>query len=248
MIRLFSGIRVQQVREISLVLILAITIILFGTQINNYYNARTFNRISTSVAIITVLAVGQTLVVLTRNIDLSVGSIVGFTAYFAGQQLSQNQEMSPLLVVGIAMGFGAVLGGINGVIVTFARVPAIIVTLGTLAIYRGLLVDYAQARTITDIGCSYKLFRKDVLRHIEPCFRTTNPLFATEIILVLIRLGVPFIEIPVTYRARVGSSTIITHWHKWVTWGLRVLAFIVMFRFRPLPATVAPQDSEGAPA
>ncbi len=47
-------------------------------------HVRTFNRIASSVSIITVVAVGQTLVVLTRNIDLSVGSIVGCTAYFAG--------------------------------------------------------------------------------------------------------------------------------------------------------------------
>lgn len=92
-----------------------------------------------------------------------------------------------------------------------------------------------RSKTITDIGCSYKLFQRDVLRRMEPYFRTTNPLFATEIILVLIRLGIPFIEIPVTYRKRVGTSTIISAWHKWLTWGVRVFAFIWVFRFRPFP-------------
>lgn len=145
-------IRPEQIREFSLVLIIALAVLFFGTQIENYYTARTFSRIATSVSIITVLAVGQTLIVLTRNIDLSVGSIVGFSAYFAGQQLALNQEMgglSPLVTIGLAMAFGAVLGGINGLIVAYARVPAIIVTLGTLAIYRGVLVDYAQSQTIT---------------------------------------------------------------------------------------------------
>lgn len=141
--------RPEQIRELSLLIIIAIAMLYFGTQIENYFIPRTFNRIANSVAIISVLAVGQTLVVLTRNIDLSVGSIVGFTAYFAGQQISANQEMSPLLAVAIAVTFGAMLGAINGLIVSYARVPAIIVTLGTLAIYRGLLVDYAQAKTIT---------------------------------------------------------------------------------------------------
>lgn len=147
--RIQQYIRPEQIRELSLLIIIFIAILYFGTQIENYFIPRTFTRIATSVAIITVLAVGQTLVVLTRNIDLSVGSIVGFSAYFAGQQISGNQEMAPLLAVAIAVAFGAVLGGINGVIVTYARVPAIIVTLGTLAIYRGTLIDYAKAQTIT---------------------------------------------------------------------------------------------------
>lgn len=142
-------IRPEQIRELSLLIIVVLAILYFGTQIEGYFSARTFNRIATSVAIITVLAVGQTLIVLTRNIDLSVGSIVGFAAYFAGQQISANQAMSPILAVSIAVVFGMMLGTINGIIVAYARVPAIIVTLGALAIYRGILVDYAQAQTIT---------------------------------------------------------------------------------------------------
>lgn len=142
-------IRPEQIRELSLLIIIVVALLYFGTQINNFFTPRTFNRIATSVAIISVLSVGQTLVVLTRNIDLSVGSIVGFAAYFAGQQISGNQAMSPIVAVGIAVAFGAILGGLNGIFVTFGRVPAIIVTLGTLAIYRGVLIDYAQAQTIT---------------------------------------------------------------------------------------------------
>jgi rhamnose transport system permease protein len=89
--------RPEQIRELSLVLIIALVIFIFGSQIDNYYTGRTFNRISASVAIITVVAVGQTLVVLTRNIDLSVGSIVGFTAYFVGQTLTDNRDLSPVM-------------------------------------------------------------------------------------------------------------------------------------------------------
>ena len=74
-------IRPEQVRELSLLLLIIVAVLIFGSLIDGYYTARTFNRIASSVAIITVVAVGQTLVVLTRNIDLSVGSIVGCTAY-----------------------------------------------------------------------------------------------------------------------------------------------------------------------
>ncbi|MBM4424594.1 MAG: ABC transporter permease [Chloroflexi bacterium] len=141
--------RPEQIRELSLVFLIVVTLIFFGTQIEGYYSGRTFNRITTTVAIIAVVAVGETLVILTRNYDLSVGSIVGFTAYFAGTQLANNNEMAPLAAILLAVGMGAIMGLINGVLVAYGRVPSIIVTLGTLAIFRALLVNYSGAKTVT---------------------------------------------------------------------------------------------------
>ncbi|GAB4520658.1 MAG: ABC transporter permease [Anaerolineae bacterium] len=146
--KLTRFIRPEQVREFSLLVIIALVIVFFGTQIENYYSGRTFTRVSTSVAIIAVVAVGQTMVVLTRNIDLSVGSIVGFTAYFVGQQLTRNNDIAPLLAVFFAIGVGGLMGLVNGLLVAYGRVPAIVVTLGTLAIYRGMLVEYSDAQTV----------------------------------------------------------------------------------------------------
>lgn len=143
------NVRPEQIRELSLLLIIVLAVIVFGALIEGYYTSRTFNRVASSVAIIAVVAVGQTLVVLTRNIDLSVGSIVGCTAYFVGTQLALDNQMSPLLAVAIAVGLGAAMGAVNGVICAFGRVPSIIVTLGTLAIYRGLLIDFSGAKTVT---------------------------------------------------------------------------------------------------
>ncbi|MCI0712078.1 MAG: ABC transporter permease [Chloroflexi bacterium] len=141
-------IRVQQLREISLLLILAAVIYFFGREIEDYYTARMYNRIATQVALIAVIAVGQTLVVLTRNIDLSVGSIVGFTAFYLGDQLSKNPNIDLETAVAIAVGVGATMGLVNGLIVAYGRVPSIVVTLGTLAIYRGLLVEYSGSQSI----------------------------------------------------------------------------------------------------
>ncbi len=140
--------RPEQIREWSLVLLIVLAVLFFSTQIDNYLTARTFNRISTSVAILAVVAVGQTLVVLTRNIDLSVGSIVGFTAYFVGTQLAANNDMPWLTAVLMAVAVGAAMGLINGLLVAYGRVPAIITTLGTLAIYRSILVEYSDAQTV----------------------------------------------------------------------------------------------------
>ncbi len=134
--------RPEQIRELVLILLILLVIVFFGFQISNYLSARMFNRISASAAIIAVLAMAQTLVVLTRNIDLSVGSIVGCTAYFVGKQLADNNEMDPFIALLMSIGLGAILGGFNGFLVAFVRVPAIIVKLGTLSLYRTILVEY----------------------------------------------------------------------------------------------------------
>lgn len=138
----------EQIRELVLIALIIGILIFFGTQIDNYFSPRTFTRISTSVAVIAVVAVGQTLVILTRNIDLSVGSIVGFTAYIVGTILSINNDIPPVAVVLMAVAMGAVMGSINGLLVAYGRVPAIIVTLGTLAIFRTVLVEISGANSV----------------------------------------------------------------------------------------------------
>jgi rhamnose transport system permease protein len=140
--------RPGQIRELSLVLLIGVVLVFFSTQIENFLSPRFFNRIATDVAIIVVVAVGETLVVLTRNVDLSVGSIVGFTAYFLGTYLGNNNDLAPALVIMMAIGMGAGLGAVNGLLVAYGRVPAIITTLGTLAIYRTILVEFSGAKTV----------------------------------------------------------------------------------------------------
>ena len=142
-------IRPEQIRELSLLLLIIVAVTIFGSLIPNYYTSRTFDRIAESVTIIAIVGIGQTLVVLTRNIDLSVGSIVGFTAYFIGTLIASSHGINPFAAILLAMAMGAVMGAINGALVAWARVPSIIVTLGTLAIYRGTLVDLSGARTVT---------------------------------------------------------------------------------------------------
>jgi rhamnose transport system permease protein len=144
-----ARIRPEQLRELSLVLIIGLLIAVFATQIEGYLSGTTFTRISTSFAIVAVLAVGQTLVVLTRNVDLSVGSIVGLIAYGVGTILGNVQDLPPAVVVAMCLILGGSLGALNGLIVAWGRVPAIVATLGTLAIFRVLLVELSGSKTVT---------------------------------------------------------------------------------------------------
>ncbi|MCC7022429.1 MAG: ABC transporter permease [Thermomicrobiales bacterium] len=142
-------IRPEQFREVILLIVTIGLLAFFATQIPDYFNARSVNRLTTGLAIPLVVAVGQVLVVLTRNIDLSVSSIVGLSAYMVGTMLTRDTGIPPIVAALAAMAIGLVLGVINGLIVAYGGVPAIIATLGTLALYRVALVEFSGARTVT---------------------------------------------------------------------------------------------------
>ena len=135
--------RPERVKEIILLGIIALTVVVFGSIVDGYLSGRFFNRVTTSVVIVAILAAAQSLVIIGRNIDLSAGSIVGVAAYLTGDFLAANTSVGPLLATAVAMLVGAVLGSINGFLVAYAGVPAIIVTLGTLAGFRTLLSLYS---------------------------------------------------------------------------------------------------------
>jgi len=142
-------IRPEQFREVILLIVTIGLLAFFATQIPDYFNPRSVNRLTTGLAIPLVVAVGQVLVVLTRNIDLSVSSIVGLSAYVVGTLLTRVDAMSPLMTVVLSMLLGLALGAINGAVVAYGGVPAIITTLGTLALYRVVLVEFSGAKTVT---------------------------------------------------------------------------------------------------
>jgi rhamnose transport system permease protein len=94
-----------------------------------------------SPSILLLLAIGQMVVIVTRNVDLSVGSIVGITAYTTGELFIHKPGVAIPLVFLAGLAVGAALGVINGFLVAFFRVPALVITLGTMYIYRGWLTN-----------------------------------------------------------------------------------------------------------
>ena len=141
--------RPERIKELTLLLLIVATLVVFSLVIDNYISGRFFNRVTQGVAVTAVMAAGQSLVIITRNIDLSVGSIAGVSAYLTGEVLGDHLATPPVLAVLLAVAIGTLLGLVNGALVAYGRIPSIIVTLGTLAIYRTWLISYAEARTIT---------------------------------------------------------------------------------------------------
>jgi rhamnose transport system permease protein len=129
---------VFRVRELGIVVALGLLIAVTGILEPRFVETASLRNLALNASIFAILAAGQTLVLITRNVDLSVGSVLGLSAYFAGDLLSHNQSLPLLLVFVLGIALGAACGLLNGVLVTVGQVPALVVTLGTLYVYRGI--------------------------------------------------------------------------------------------------------------
>ena len=136
-------------REIAVLIVLVALIALATAKSSSFLvGSDGWRDLLVTPSILLLLAVGQTLVIVTRNVDLSVGSTLGLTAYLTGR-LFVDVPGIPIVVVFLAgIAFGAVLGLVNGVLVAFGRVPALVITLGTLYIYRGIFLEWAGSDRI----------------------------------------------------------------------------------------------------
>lgn len=111
-------------------------------------------RVANSAVILALLAAGVAIVILTRNIDVSVGSTMALTGICGGLMLRAGIPSAVVVLAVIAL--GAVLGAINGLGVTIGRVPSIVMTLGTLGAYRGISFMITGGRSVENIPASYK--------------------------------------------------------------------------------------------
>jgi rhamnose transport system permease protein len=122
--------------------IAAITLVIFGlTTIrnSNFASSSSIQAILTIAAIYMLLAVGESMVIITRNVDLSVGSTLGLSAFVVGELYTHNPHVSIVLAFAVGIGIGGGCGALIGLITTFVRVPSLVVTLAALYIIRGFV-------------------------------------------------------------------------------------------------------------
>lgn len=160
----FSGLlwTIARFREAGISLFILIFIVAVTIRNPAFLTADNFQDILLNISILAIVALGQTMVIITRGIDLSVSSMIGLVAMMVAFVVKQNQDISIPLVVLLGMALGAVLGTFNGLVITYGKVPPIIATLGTLSIYRGLVFYYSQGTWINsfELPKSFKLLSK----------------------------------------------------------------------------------------
>ncbi|HHL1780128.1 TPA: autoinducer 2 ABC transporter permease LsrC [Klebsiella pneumoniae] len=132
-----------------------------------YFSLQTLAMIFASSQILCLLALGATLVMLTRNIDVSVGSTVGLCAIAVGVALNNGYGLAT--AIAFALAIGALSGAFNGLLVVGLRIPAIVATLGTLGLYRGVMLLWTGGKWIEGLPDSLKSLS-------EPAFIGVSPL------------------------------------------------------------------------
>src|SRR5688572_4279658 len=142
--------RLLGVRELPIALALVIVITATALRERSFLTPESVRGILLAVSLVLVVAMGQTVVVLTRGIDVSVGSTMGMAGMTAAVLYQQQRIESLAAGVGVAVLVGMAGGAFNGMLVAAARVPPIIATLGTLGLYRAVAFMVSDGHTVSD--------------------------------------------------------------------------------------------------
>jgi inositol transport system permease protein len=138
--------------------VLAALVIFFATQNERFLSLRNISNILTEVSIYGVIAVGMTFVILTRGVDLAVGSLLGFAGILAAMAAKAfgGQDFGWLVALVTALAIGGGVGLLQGKAVTWLGVPPFIVTLGGLTIWRGATLLANDGAPVSGLDPGYR--------------------------------------------------------------------------------------------
>lgn len=144
------------IHNISLILALFALLVIFGSLRGDvFFSTRNILNMGMGVAILGVLAISQTAVIVSGGLDISVGSIVGLTTVATAYTIQQFDGAGVGIAAGLAVGMLA--GLFNGLIITYGRVNAVIVTLGTMAIFRGIAFIISNGQSISIFNDTFRM-------------------------------------------------------------------------------------------
>jgi ribose/xylose/arabinose/galactoside ABC-type transport system permease subunit len=158
-----NAIRSQNIRKwilfvglqnLSLIFTLIVLLIFFGTLRSDvFFSPRNLMNIVNSVAILGIVAMAQTIVIVSGGIDISVGSIAGLASVAAAAAMVHVDNAA--LGVFVAIAVGIIAGSANGLLITYGKVNAIIATLGTLSVFKGLAFILSNGPSIAITNANY---------------------------------------------------------------------------------------------
>ena len=155
-------------RLLGMIFALAIIWVVFNVMSGGIFlSPRNLWFLSVQSAAVAVMACGMVLVIVSRNIDLSVGSIVGLTGYVMAMvqavwipttlNLGFNQPYTWFIALAVGLLLGAAIGAFQGLIIAYGKVPSFIVTLGGLLVWRGLVFEIQQGQTISPLDKTFDI-------------------------------------------------------------------------------------------
>mgnify|MGYP001233685158 CR=1 FL=1 len=145
------------IQSYALIIALIFIAILFAVLTGGeFLSSRNLSNLFTQMTVISILAIGMTFVIVTAHIDLSVGSLAGLTGGIAAI-LHVWYDWNTGIVVLVAILVGTLLGLFQGWWVAYRAVPAFIVTLGGMLIFRGILIGITGGQTIAPLDKSFRI-------------------------------------------------------------------------------------------
>src|SRR6476659_9153599 len=143
-------------REASIALVIAALGIVLAVLAPGYFARDTLSDLFLGNMPVLIVALGATLVILTGNIDISVGSMFAICGVAAGVLAKAGAPM--IVVAAAACLTGAALGGLNGALVAYARIPSVVVTLATMVALRDGLRWITQGAWVQDLPAAFQWF------------------------------------------------------------------------------------------
>jgi rhamnose transport system permease protein len=128
---------VFKLREFGIIAVLVVFVAVTAAIQPRFVEGQNIKFILTNATIFALLALGETMVIVARHIDLSVGSVLGLSAYLSADLFTRSHGIPIPVVFLVGLMIGAACGVINGAIVAIGRVPSLVVTLATLYVIRG---------------------------------------------------------------------------------------------------------------
>ena len=154
--------RLLKNREAALALIILALVAGIGIYAPAFVSLANIVRVLNDTSILAMLALAQMMVILTRGIDLSTASTLALAGMISASLAQYHPDLPVIAYIALAIAVGLVLGMINGGLISALGIPPIVVTLGTLAVYRGLIVVYGGGNQVnaSEMGDTFQSFPK----------------------------------------------------------------------------------------
>ena len=164
--------KLLQNREAALAIIIALMVAGIGSYAPAFVSLQNITFLLDDVSILLMMALAQMMVILTRGIDLSVASNIALSGMISASLAQFYPELPVITYIVLAVAVGTLLGLINALLITRVGIPPIVVTLGTLAIFRGLIVVYDSGNQVnsSEMGDVFQRFPKIPLLGVTTTF------------------------------------------------------------------------------
>ena len=213
--------RSWNVDELGTLIALVIMVLIVGVFNPEFFRIDTLVNVLRQSTFFGIISLGMVFLLSMREIDLSVGSLYGVTITIGAKLM--HDGMNPWLAAAIGVGLGAALGAFNGLVTNALRISTIIVTLGTLSMFRGITLLVSDQRPIGDLPTDHAFFRwfgKDYFR---------LPLASMVFVVLAVVLAVVFKRSRFGYSVRaIGSNDVAARLGGIPTQRIRVYVMIIV--------------------